>query len=448
MRDPILIAIVLGCTLMALRFPFYGILAYIGFGFFSLNSMAWGIARLFPFAQFIGLATLLGHFLSSEPKQLPRQREVFLMLALWGMFGCSSLLAIYPDIAFERFVHVSKILLMVVMAMILVNSEHRVHLLMRVIALSLGYYGLKFGLFAVATGGGVMVEGPEQSFIASNNAIGLALAINIPLLVYLLRVETSFWFLWLIRAMIVFSYPAVVCSYSRGAWLALATATFLLMLRSKYRGVLITGSFALGFFMLPILPQILPQRILDRFEDLRNYKEEGAAQSRLWNWEFCKRVGLANPVAGGGFNFSSRETYEQYYPEFLERFPGKEWSCHNTPLTVFSEHGFPGFFLWAGLFGSSWLSLRRLRASARANGNMSRLGHCADMLPIAFSVYLVGGSFYDAGYFDLFYYLVAVVVTLKEVGQRAALAELPTIPLINNGRIRSPYMREEAGLLR
>jgi len=53
----------------------------------------------------------------------------------------------------------------------------------------------------------------------------LALVMNIPLLYYLLKTETITWLRWLIKAMLLFSFPAVVCTYSRGAWLGLAMVT-------------------------------------------------------------------------------------------------------------------------------------------------------------------------------------------------------------------------------
>ena len=41
--------------------------------------------------------------------------------------------------------------------------------------------------------------------------------------------------------------------------------------------------------------------------------------------------------------------------------------------------------------------------------------HLPDVLQIAIIVYLAVGTFYDAAYFDLFYYLMAIVYVVTEL---------------------------------
>ena len=52
---------------------------------------------------------------------------------------------------------------------------------------------MKGGIFAMISGGGFIVYGPEGSFLEANNSIGLALAMNIPVLMYLLKTEQKNW---------------------------------------------------------------------------------------------------------------------------------------------------------------------------------------------------------------------------------------------------------------
>jgi O-antigen ligase len=143
---------------------------------------------------------------------------------------------------------------------------------------------------------------------------------------------------------------------------------------------------------------------------------------RLWSWEFCRRVGFANPITGAGFNFISIETWTQYYPEFLEwRWNHKVSACHGTVMTVLGEHGFPGALIWLGLLGSCLVGLWRLRQSANRMGPEAVWAVAvADMLLAAFTAYMVGGTFVDLNYFDLFYQLVAMVVMLKALAPKAA----------------------------
>lgn len=410
MRDFLLIAVVGSCSLLALGRPVLGILLFICLSLAGPQSMTWGIARTLPLGQLAALGTIGGYVFWSETKRFPRQRELLLLLALWGIFGLSTLFAMYPDKAVERLIYVSKIFLMVCLSMSLINTDRRLHLLVRVIALSLGFYGLKSGIFVVSSGGNFMVWGPERTFLEANNAIGLALAMNVPLLFYLLKIETHPWLRRLIITMLVFSYPAVIGTFSRGAWIGLATATALIFLKIRYKAAVVVTLGIAGLLLLPTLPE----RVEKRYDDLVNYQEDRSVQSRLWSMEFCSRVGLANPLVGAGFDFNSLEAYAIYFPEFLERWPGKIWACHSTWLTVFGEHGFSGIVLFGILLGSCFLSLKRIRTYASGQFEATWILPYVEMLKATLIVYMTVGTFYDAAYFDLYYQLIAIVVIIKE----------------------------------
>lgn len=414
MRDSLLIGFVSFCALIAIGRPVFGLLAFVFLGYFSPHSMTWTVGRTFRLSQLVAIGTIIGFLFGSEPKRFPMQRESFLLLALWGMFVVSTFFALYPDNAQGRLIHISKILLIVFLSMFLINTEHRLHQLLRVIALSIGFYGLKGGIFALLTGGTGRMVGPEGSFISSNNSIGLALAMNIPILFYLVSIERRRWFCWLMRGMLLFSFPAIVITYSRGAWLGTVAVVAMSFFKSrrKFRVIFVTAVF--GFVVLPFLVQALPQRLTDRYSALVNYEEDESAQSRFWNWEFCTRVGLGRPLTGGGFDFYSTESYQRYFPEFLERYPTKVWSCHSMWFTIFGEHGFPGLAIWLGLIGSTFLSLMQIRSYGMAHPSMSWVSDCADMLQMVLVAFMVVGTFLDAAYFDLFYYLVAMLIIIKE----------------------------------
>lgn len=433
MRDVILIAIISSCALVALRRPVFGLLTFVCLGFLNPHSMTWSIGRNFPLSQLVGIGTIVGYLFWSEPKRFPRQREFTLLLVLWALFGVSTVFAFYPDDALERLKAISKIFLMIVLCVSLINTEQRLRSLFYVIALSLGFYGLKAGVFVITSGGGYIVWGPEESFLEANNAIGLALVMNLPLLVYLSKTETRTWLSWIMKAMFLFSYPAIICTYSRGAWLGMIAVTTILVWRSQHRFRFLAVGGVLAIFLLPLAIQLAPEQLVKRYNDLVNYKEESSAQSRFWNWELCRRIGFARPLYGGGFNFYSTEIYAIYYPEFLDQWGNeKVWSCHSTWLTTLAEHGLSGFFLWIGLCLSYNLSLWRLRAVSKAREDLQWSIPYIEMIRISLWGFMVVGSFFDAAYFDLFYYMIAALIILKE-RMADALVKLPSVVTVPNG---------------
>jgi probable O-glycosylation ligase (exosortase A-associated) len=283
------------------------------------------------------------------------------------------------------------------------------------VSLGLGLYALKLGFFVLISGGVMAVVGPQGTYFEANNAIGMALAMNVPLLFYLSKLEPKVWLRWTFRAMVVLSYPAVVGTFARGDWLGLAVMTGMMGVKSKNKMLTATVALILVIMATPWIPQILSKELTKRYDTLSNYEEDPSAESRFWNWEFCTRIGLAHPATGAGFDFYSRELYQKYYPEFIERWgPEKVWSCHSMWLTIFAEHGIFTFILWVGILVSSFWSLGSLRRIGAVGGD-TWICHCADMLQVALIGFMVMGTFVDIAYYEIYYQLVAVMIVLKQI---------------------------------
>src|SRR5690606_6725544 len=110
-----------------------------------------------------------------------------------GWMGVTTLFAAYPEFAWPQFEKVAKILLMVFVTMMLINTKERINLLVWVMTLSLAFYGAKGGVFTLAHGGMYHVWGPPGSFIEGNNEMALALLMTIPMLRYLQISSTNKW---------------------------------------------------------------------------------------------------------------------------------------------------------------------------------------------------------------------------------------------------------------
>jgi len=428
MRDLVLVGAVGICAVIALRRPVFGTLVFVCLGFLNPHSLTWGFGRTLRLSQLVAGATILGWLSSSKSKRVPLQRETILLLTLWGVFGLSTLFEL--ERAFSYFTMVSKILLMVLLSTVLITTDHDLRLLIRVIALSLGFHAAKGGIFVLATGGTQVVFGPEGSFLLGNNSLGVALAMNVPLLFFLWKTETAAWLRWIAAAMIVLSYPATMGTYSRGAWIALAVSTGLMVWRSRYRTPLLVMVAVMVLAAAPLVERVIPDRAADHYERLVNYDQDTSAQSRFWNWEFCKRVAVANPLLGVGFDFYSLDAYRTYYPEFLERWPGKVWSCHSAWGTIAAEHGGLGLAVWITLLISCFVSIRGIRRHGRSNPEMSWLVPFADAIQGTLIAYLIGATFFDAAYFDMLYYMVASLIIAKERIRSASESVQPTYPAL------------------
>ena len=160
---------------------------------------------------------------------------------------------------------------------------------------------------------------------------------------------------------------------------------------------------------------IAPERLEQRYDTLVNYEEDSSAESRFWNWEFCRRVGFARPLTGGGFDFYDPRLYDRYYPEFKERWGDRilvlsQCLVHHPRRARFSR--------CHSLVVVDWVLSYEHQANPRLRqeySDNSSLVDFADMAQSSMAAYFLVGTFLDAAYFDLFYYLVALIIIMKGI---------------------------------
>lgn len=427
-RDVIVMIATIYFTAKALRNPLIGMLAFVGYGLISPQGLTWYFASGFPHSMVIGAATLIGFAFWPRRTKFPLSKEVVLLGVLWLWFALSTFFASDQDAAWSKFGIVTKILFMVGFSMAVFQTRSDVHLVIRVIALSIGFYAIKGTVFFVLTGGEGTVEGVPGGFLFANNTMGLALAMNVPLLVHLLGLEDNKWMKRLIWLMLLCSYPATVGTFSRGAWVALAAVSGVLIMRSKKKFLVIGVAAVLLMIGASLFPLLTSSRLTERAQTFENIQDDGSAQQRFGSWEFCTRVGLSNPLFGLGFDYYSLSAYQEYYPEYverwgLERWKGKAWSCHSMWGTMLGEHGVLAFLLWVSLLVSCLLKLQRIRSVGRSRSELSWGISWADALQASLLGYVVAGTFLDVAYFDVYYQLIALIIILSK-RQKEELAEL------------------------
>ncbi|EQD28778.1 O-antigen polymerase, partial [mine drainage metagenome] len=184
---------------------------------------------------------------SKESKRIPWSTisVLLVMFLLWT--GLTTFYAAVPDSAWEVWLEFAKILIMAFVTLMLVNNRERMHWLVWMIVVSLGFYGLKGGIFTILHGGANHVFGPPASFIADNNALALALCMTLPFMRYLqLNSSSKFVRTGLGFAMLL-TGVAVLGTYSRGGLIALAIVAGALFLKSRGRLAVVVVIVAVGF---------------------------------------------------------------------------------------------------------------------------------------------------------------------------------------------------------
>ena len=167
-----------------LKRPFWGILLSAWLGYMNPHLLCYGFMQSMPVVQIVAIATLIGMLASKEAKRMVWSRETVVLVIFIMWMGITTTQAFYLEAAVDQYIKVMKIQILTFMALLLLTSREKVDLFVWVIVLSLGFYGVKGGVFTIANGGSYRVQGPG-GFIGGNNELALALTMTIPLMRYL-----------------------------------------------------------------------------------------------------------------------------------------------------------------------------------------------------------------------------------------------------------------------
>lgn len=393
--------------------PFYGILLWTIVAFLNPQAYIWDTTNSFPWALSVAIPTLAGFFLFSRGWLSRLQsREFYLIVALWTWFTITSLVSTNTAVFFHhsadtwyRWAFVSKILLMTVVTMGIVDSFARLRTLVLVIAGCFGVFILKSIPFMLMTGGEYRLYGPPNSMIADNNDFGLALNMTVPLYFFLAQTESRRWLKWLFGFLFVVTIPAIFFTYSRGALIGLVAILGLMLLQLKRR-LLLVPVIALGAIIALLFA---PEAWKERMDPSSSSTLDASARSRLNAWTFSWRLASDYPLAGGGFETFTPELFNRYAPN-----PADVHGPHSVYFGVLGEHGFFGLLLYLSLVASCMATLRRMLKMARSRGDQIVVSY-ANMFRFSLVGFLVSGMFLGRAYFDYFFAVVACAAVLKRV---------------------------------
>lgn len=440
MRDFLIVVIVLGSVPLTLVRPQIGILMWFWLSLMNPHRWAWGYAQTFRVALVAGLATIIGWIFSREAKTPPNSFIVYALALFTLWVSLAALFAIHPEIAIPKWEEIIKILLMTFVTMCIVQTRERIMQLAWVVAVSIGIYGVKGGLFAIATGGHYRIWGPEDTFIADNNSLACALIMILPLLQFLRVVSTDRWVkLGLLGAMGL-NVISILASYSRGALVGLTITLCFLLLKARYRVVtlLVTVGVLAGALY------VAPEAWFQRMGTIDNYQQDASVEGRFNAWKFAFDLALDHPFLGGGqLVGEDHQLFMHYVPN-----AATNRAAHSIYFEVLGETGFGGLLIYLILLLSSLLAARDVIRLTRNRPDLAWARSLAAMLQVSILGYAVTGAFLSLGFFDLYYAIVALVavtqlVVRREIAKTAgteAPAKLGTwnrrLPLPAPGRAR------------
>lgn len=418
MRDLILLGLLVVGAIYAVRFAWMGAVMSAGISLMSPHAEFGYSAASWPVAQVIAVCTLIG-LLRTKERQSPFVGAPVVWLTAFCIWICITLpMSMYFDLSFPLWVRSVKIFVLVFLTLVLITDKHKLNVFIVVVVSSLAFYGIKGGLFTLATGGNYRVWGPG-GFVEGNNELAVALVMMLPMVRYLHLQAVGKWAkrAWMLALILL---PVTILgSHSRGALLGLSAAGLFLWVKSdkKILGVailLVVGALALG---------LMPAHYWSRMDTIQTYNEDTSAMSRINAWWTAFNVAKSH-FFGGGFDYYTWEVVARYAPD-----PTSLQGAHSIYFQMLGEHGFIGLFLWMAIGVSTWRTCNKMIKQAKGSPELKWLGDLGSMVQVSMLGFAVGGAFLALGYFDLPYYVMVMVVIALNIVRTQALNPATSHPV-------------------
>ncbi len=405
-RDIVVTLIIVAVLPKALQHPSVGVVLWTWISVMNPHKLAWGFAADMPFAAMAAGVTLIGLFVTRDKIVVPKDAVAVVLVIFVAFTALTTLTAIDRTDSLVQLNKVFKIQLMTLVAMAVLNDRRYLQAFVWINVLSLGFYGIKGGLFTLLTGGGERVWGPPGGFIEGNNELALALVMAIPLMNYLRLVSMNRWVRHGLLVAMLLTAVSALGTHSRGALLALAGMAVVLWWRSPRRSLTVVPMVVVGAAIF----SFMPENWLLRMETIASYEQDGSAMGRIHTW--WTMFHLANDrLLGGGFSIYTVPVFAAYGP------PGSlPRAAHSIYFQVLGEHGWIGLALFVSVWILGWRMAGRIRRRALgAEGEIQSFALLAGMCQVSLVGYAIGGAFLSLAYFDLPYNILVILVVANRI---------------------------------
>ena len=428
MRDALILAILAVCAAAALFHPWLGIMSWTIVSMMNPHRYTW-VASDMPVAAAIVVATLIGIVLTRDRVRF-FVSPVMVVLVVFALWMCVTLPAsIYPSTSYVMWKQVMKIDFMILVAAMVLTTRRQIMALAWVLVCSLGVYGVKGGIFTIATGGAHRVWGPPESFIEGNNELALALVMTIPLMRFVqMQLKAPLARYALTLAMLL-SAVAALGTHSRGALVAIVAMAVVFWTRTRHKFLSGIAIVLVGAALFAFMPGEWDQRM----SSIADYEQDASAMGRINAWWMAWNLAVDRPLGGG---------YDIYLPEVFARYapvPDDVHAAHSIYFQVLGEHGFVGLGLFLLLWIMAWRTAGHLRQTGPLLPATQWTADLGAMTQASLAGYAVGGAFLSLAYFDLPYNLVLLVVLARQwIAEKGWERDSAALPQPDGPKAASP----------
>jgi probable O-glycosylation ligase (exosortase A-associated) len=338
--------------------------------------------------------------------------------------------AVRPDIGWQWMDYLSRLILVSLLGITILNSRRRLLVAVGVFASALGVHSSKVGIVMLATGSLRVLQGVGGMF-GDNNEYALGIVMILPFLIATaqnfdsIRGSWPSWLRWGWWLAVPLSILTIIATFSRGGALALVAASLvaLALQRRRLLALMILVLLAGGaYWFADSLPGYR-----DRLQTVQasTEQDEASAAGRLHFWRVALIISKEWPLGIGLKNFE--QVYNRY--DDSNGAFGRFRSVHNSHLQVLAELGVPGLIAWIWLFGYSLFAAFRLRSGYKDTAASAEDRRFCFTMGNAFITslagFLVGGTFLSMALNDATWFIFAFVAAADRLRPQPAVATAP-----------------------
>ncbi|HEV8121047.1 MAG TPA: O-antigen ligase family protein [Candidatus Polarisedimenticolia bacterium] len=257
------------------------------------------------------------------------------------------------------------------------------------------------------------IAGYNAPLTQNPNDLALTLNLLLPFSVAHLLRARSLVARAILSGVILLAAAAVVLTFSRAGFLALA-AIFTLYLWKLFRST--QRRWAIAMVLLAIvLVSVLPGSYLERIGTIADMSTDqtGSSQARWGGMVAAARLALTHPFLGVGAGMNILALNETH---------GANWKeVHNVYLEYAADLGLPGLALFLALFWSCWSRTRRMQRAAAGVPGLEDLFQYGVAVEVSLVAFAVAGMFHPVGYHFYFYIIAGLAVALGTLRTKEVL---------------------------
>jgi putative inorganic carbon (hco3(-)) transporter len=404
MRALVVLAAFGGLLVLAVAHPQVGLYAWGWLTLMQPHQETWGLQGL-RLNLIVAIATIVFWLVSKEPKKLPPGPTTGLILAFMVWMVVAQIASLRPIYSWDYFDQFIRVMIFTVLSLMILNTKARIHAMIVIICISIGYYAVKGGIFTILTGGGYHVFGPMNTMISDNNHLGGATVFIIPLLNYL-RIHTEArWIRIGLLLSIVLAVFCVLGTQSRGAFIALALIAVPFWWRSRHRLALAVVLVPLAFGAVTFMPESWSARM----QTIEEAGEDASFQGRLDAWVIATEIALANPLTGGGF----RVAYLQDVADAHLSEPRLARAAHSIYFEILGSMGFVGLALFVSIIALAFWNASWIRRHTKEQIGLQWARDLASMAQISLMAYCIAGAALSIEFWEGSWLMFVILARLK-----------------------------------